>query len=247
MVRIICFWSMLLVMPCLCQVHAADLLARADRLCSKKTLQDMRQCLELTAQAAASSPESYEANWKAARAARFVAEYSKRRNVEGWQDICARLGRKGMAFAKKAVELEPDRVEGHFYYGLCVGNYSDGVSIFTAIGEGLKGKARRHLEKACAIDKTYEDATPVLALGRFWQILPWPMRDRDKALTCYQEALELIPDGSPFRQELYVYLGELLLDMGQKEQKARRLLQRAAAGDNRYFSDWAQRLLKANR
>jgi hypothetical protein len=39
-----------------------------------------------------------------------------------------------MKYAQKAGELDPAKPEGYYYYGLNVGIYSDGVSIFTALG-----------------------------------------------------------------------------------------------------------------
>jgi hypothetical protein len=73
------------------------------------------------------------------------------------------------------------------------------------------------------------------------------MRDRDKALDLYREAQDLIPEDSRFRQELQVYLGGLLLDMGDKEQEARNLLQEAARGESAYFRDWAGRILQEHK
>jgi tetratricopeptide (TPR) repeat protein len=236
-----------MMLPCLCSAGTADLLRQADLAYAANTPGSIQESLSLYEQVLEERPHSFEANWKAARAARFVAETAKRRGVDNWEGICSRFGKKGMEYASKAIELRPERVEGHFYYGLSVGNYADGVSIFTAIGQGLKGKTQTHLEKAVEIDKTYEQATPVLALGRFWEILPWPMRDRDKALDLYREAQDLIPEDSRFRQELQVYLGGLLLDMGDHAQEARNLLQEAARGESAYFRDWAGRILQEHK
>jgi len=210
-----------------------------------RDLQKLKQSLDSYEQAAAAHPDSYEANWKAARSCRFYAEFSKRQGVEGWEELCARFGKKGMRFAQRAFELEPDKVEGHFFYGLCVGTYSDGVSIFTALKEGLKDKTRKHLERAYEIDKHYRHGTPALALGRYWEILPWLAgQDTDKALEYYREAQEIMPQDSRFRPELNVYLGGLLLEEGRNEDEARQLLQAAAASGDPYFSRQARDLLE---
>ena len=52
-----------------------------------------------------------------------------------------------MHYAERAIDLNKKGVQGYFYYGLCVGSYSDGVSILTALREGLKGKTQRALKK----------------------------------------------------------------------------------------------------
>jgi len=149
-----------------------------------------------------------------------------------------------MGFAEKAIALATDKVEGYYYYGLSVGIYSDGVSILTALSEGLKNKTQESFEAAYKIDKTYNKGGPMLSLGRFWTVLPWPMNDEDKALAYlreYQAAGFL--DGS---DEGKIYLSELLIDIGGKdnEAEARQLLQAAAQSPETYFSNWAKRLLK---
>ena len=52
--------------------------------------------------------------------------------------------------------------------------YSNGVSIFTALAEGLKGKIQSSFEKAYELDKMMVDAGPILSLGRFWSVLHEP-------------------------------------------------------------------------
>jgi hypothetical protein len=64
---------------------------------------------------------------------------------------------------------------------------SDGVSVFTALKEGLKDKTQTSFEKTYAIDKMYKEGGPMISLGRFWAVLPWPMRDREKSLQYYRE------------------------------------------------------------
>jgi len=231
------------------EAGAANMPDKAESLYSQgiqhHRLAPLKQALQLFEAAANQHPQSYEANWKAARSCRTYAEYAKRQAVDGWKDICAKYGRKGMGYAHKAFELEPDAVEGHFFYGLCVGVYSDGVSIFTALKEGLKDKTRNHLEAAYRLDKTYRDGTPALALGRFWEVLPWLAgRDTDKALDYYREAETIMPTDSRFRPQLQVYLGGLLLDQGTGEARARQMLQQAAASDDPYFSQRARKLLQ---
>ena len=71
-----------------------------------------------------------------------------------------------------------------------MGVYSDGVSILTALGEGLKDKTQNSFEKTYDIDKMYKEGGPMLSLGRFWAVLPWPMRDRKKSLKYYREYQE---------------------------------------------------------
>ena len=223
---------------------AADNTAEADKLYRLGGLENYKQAIELLEKELAANPDSYEANWKCSRSHREYGNKAKSQKVDGWKDICAEYGKKGMQYAQKAIELEPGRPDGHYYYGLNVGIYSDGVSIFTALSEGLKDKTQTSFEKTYEIDKMYKEAGPMLSLGRFWAVLPWPMRDRDKSLEYYREyqATEYFADNL----EAHFYLGEVLYQIGGKENKAeaKGLLEKAATSEDPYFADQAKDLLK---
>jgi len=222
---------------------AADYIAEADSAFDRGGLDGYKQAIELLEKALADNPDNYEANWKCARAYREYGDEAKSQKVEGWKKICADYGKKGMQYAQKAVELGPEKPDGHYYYGLNVGIYSDGVSVFTALAEGLKDKTQTSFEKTYEINKMYKDAGPMLSLGRFWAVLPWPMRDRKKSLKYYREyqATEYFADNL----EAHFYIGEVLYQSGGKENKAeaKGLLEKAATSDDPYFRDKAKELL----
>ena len=222
---------------------AADYMADADKLFEQGGLVNYKQAIELYQKAIAENPDSYEAHWKCARAYREYGHTAKSQKVEGWKDICAQSGKEGMQYAQKATELDPAKPDGYYYYGLNVGVYSDGVSIFTALAEGLKDKTQSSFEKTYEIDKMFKEGGPMIALGRFWAVLPWPMRDRKKSLNYYREyqATEYFADNI----EAHVYLGELLIQMGGDKNKAeaKGYLEKAAQSDDPYFRDKAKELL----
>ena len=126
---------------------AADPIVDADKLFDQGGLENYKQAIDLYLKALEENPNSYEANWKCARAHREYGDDARKAKMQDWEDICAEYGKKGMQYAAKAIEIEPDRPDGHYYYGLSVGVYSDGVSILTALGEGLKDKTQTSFEK----------------------------------------------------------------------------------------------------
>jgi hypothetical protein len=225
-------------------LNANDLLKQADALYEKGDLDGYGEAADLYLKALEANPDDYELNWKCARAHREYGDEAQEKDVKDWKKICARFGKEGMKYAQRAIELAPDRVEGQYYYGLSVGIYADGVSILTAIAEGLKGKTQKGFEKAYELDKHYNDAGPILSLARFWAVLPWPMKDKKKSLAYYREYQKT--EHFEGNEEAYIFLAELLMDMGGKENKteARILLEKAAKSENSYFKDWAIRLLK---
>jgi tetratricopeptide (TPR) repeat protein len=236
----LCF---LLVMFIPVGLMAADYVAEADKLFDQGGLESYQQAIDLYQKALAENPDSYEANWKCARAYREYGDEAKSKKVEGWKEICAKYGKAGMQYAQKAIELEPEKPDGHYYYGLNVGIYADGVSVFTALAEGLKDKTQSSFEKTYEINKMYKKAGPMLSLGRFWAVLPWPMRDRKKSLKYYREyqATEFFADNA----EANVYLGELLIQIGGEKNKAeaKGYLEKALESDDPYFSDQAKELM----
>ena len=145
---------------------------------------------------------------------------------------------------QELMAAEPERPDGHYYYGLNVGTYSDGVSVFTALREGLKDKTQKSFEKAYELDRMYHRAGPVLSLARFWAVLPWPLYDRKKALAYHREYQQ-----TPFfaeNAEAHFFLGELLGQIGGPENRAesRRWLEKAAASSDTYYRAQARKLLE---
>jgi tetratricopeptide (TPR) repeat protein len=223
-------------------VAAVDYLAEADKIFDQGGVENYKKSIDLYVKAVEQQPDDYEAAWKSARAHREYADKAKKKGVEGWKEICAQYGKAGMQYAQKAIELKPGRPDGHYYYGLNVGIYSDGVSIFTALKEGLKDKTQTSFEKTYEINKMYKEGGPMLSLGRFWAVLPWPLRDRKKSLAYYREYQE-----TPYfatNTEAQLFLAELLIQMGGDETKAEAsgLLETALKSDDPYFKDWATQL-----
>ncbi len=220
-------------------VMAEDLIGEAKALLKQETLDSSKKALDLAVKAVQQQPQSYEANWVVAKAYRFTGDLSKKANVPNWKTICKDYGKKGMEYAEKAIALDPNKVDGHFWYACNVGTYSDGVSILTALKEGLKDKTQKGFETSYKMDKMYNDAGPVLAIGRFWSVLPWPLNDKKKALTYLEEFQKYFPN----KPEGQVYLGQAYLDVSEKA-KAKAVLEKAVASSDKYFSDMAKKMLE---
>ncbi len=224
-------------------LFAVDYLAEADKVFDQGGLENYKKSIDLYVKAVEQAPDDYEANWKGARAYREYADKIKKKGIEGWEDICAQFGKTGMQYAQKAIELKPERPDGHYYYGLNVGIYSDGVSILTALSEGLKGKTQQSFEKTYEINKMYKEGGPMLSLGRFWAVLPWPLRDRKKSLTYYREYQET--QFFATNTEAQLFLAELLIQIGGDENKAeaKGYVAKGLKSNDPYFKNYAEQLL----
>ncbi len=221
---------------------AVDYLAEADKIYDQGGIENFQKSIDLYVKAVEQQPDDYEANWKCARAHRQYADQARKKDVAGWKEICAQYGKTGMQYAQKAIELKPERPDGHYFYGLNVGIYSDGVSIFTALKEGLKDKTQKSFEKTYEINKMYRDGGPMLSLGRFWAVLPWPMRDRKKSLAYYREYQQTPHFATNTEAQLFV--AELLIQISGDDNRAeaKGYVEKALKSDDPYFNDWAKQL-----
>jgi tetratricopeptide (TPR) repeat protein len=164
--------------------------------------------------------KNYEAYWKIARAYFYLGDLLP--ETKEMRDQHREMGLEGMPYAKKAVELNPRGVEGHYYYTLTLGQYSIGISIIKALAKGLGPQYEEHIEKALEIDRNYDTAGPLRAIGRYWYQVPWPKRDLKKSIHYLKEGVA----SAPTSIRGHVYLGESYLKAGEKE-LAKRHLQKA--------------------
>jgi tetratricopeptide (TPR) repeat protein len=194
-----------------------------------KGIPQLKAEADAAVKAAAAAPSDYAANWGAAEACRKYGDEMVTQTSEGWKDLAKAAARDGMKYGELATKLNPSGVEGWYWYGLCVGTYSDCVSIVTAMTEGLKGKTQKAFESCYAIGKTYDEGGPILALGRFWQVLPSIAgRDLKKAEQLYNEYIGLFGSGKDPNKDAWYYRGSLYKDTGRAD-LARADLQKAAS------------------
>ncbi|MCF8037183.1 MAG: hypothetical protein K9K62_09955 [Desulfobacteraceae bacterium] len=219
-------------------------LDRADLLYAEGSMESLKESVTRYKQIGQQHPDSYEAFWKAARSCRVITRMAVIGELDDLEQIGASFGKQGMELAQKAIALEPEKVEGHYYYAVNVGGYAKGASIWSILSEGLKNKAEKHLKKAYEIDREYNGFVLLMHMGLYYEVLPWYAgRDKDKALEHYREALLLMPEQSPYRSQLHVLAGKLMLVQGVEENRARQLLRKVAESDSRYFSSKALEIL----
>jgi tetratricopeptide (TPR) repeat protein len=192
-------------------------------------IESLRSASEAAGKAAAAAPSDYAANWAAAMAYREYGNELVDQESKGWKDSAKKAAKEGMKYGEIAQKLNPKGVEGWYWYGLCVGTYSDCVSILTALGEGLKGKTQKSFETAYDLDKTYDTGGPYLSLGRFWQVLPGIAgRDLKKAEQLFNDYISLYGTKPNANKDAWYYRGELYKDT-KRSAEAKADLQKAAS------------------
>jgi tetratricopeptide (TPR) repeat protein len=169
--------------------------------------------------AAGLAPGSYAVLWRQAQLIGWRSEEPTLAKTEK-----SRLGKLGWEVGDQARALEPGKVEGHFFSMVGVGNYSLGIGVFSALAQGIEGKFRERLSRAEAIDPGFQAGAIPMSWGRFYYELPWPKHDARQSEKYLRDAIAR--HGENVRP--WVYLGDLLLDEGRKDE-ARAAWQRAAS------------------
>jgi len=99
---------------------------------------ELKANFEAAVKLAAAAPQDYALNWQAAQAARKYGDYLVVEETAGWKDTARAAAKEGIKYGEVAFKLNPTGIEGWYWYGLCVGTYSDCVSIIKALAEGLR-------------------------------------------------------------------------------------------------------------
>ncbi len=190
---------------------------------------ELKAKFEAAAKLAAAAPQDYTLNWQAAQAARKYGDFLVVEESPGWKETARTAAKEGIKFGEVAFKLNPTGIEGWYWYGLCVGTYSDCVSILKALAEGLKGKTQMGFENAYKFDKMYDNGGPILSLGRFWQVLPGIAgQDRKKAEQLFNEYISLFGAKEDPNESAWYYRGQLYKDTGRTAE-AKADLQKAAS------------------
>lgn len=153
--------------------------------------------------------------WRWARLSHFRAMQASARPDEAVRHFAA-----GADEAKQAVALQPNRVEGHFWYSVNFIEAARGRS-WLAAARALP-TAMRHIERAVAIDEGYHFAGPLRVWGKMTQQKPLLMGGSlDTALDILRRALQIAPANST---SLFYYAETLIAD--QQRPPAREALRK---------------------
>ncbi|MBS2021615.1 MAG: tetratricopeptide repeat protein [Deltaproteobacteria bacterium] len=137
----------------------------------------LSKLMKIIDDAIARNPKDFEAWWRKAQLLCWQANGQ----ADG-SDLKAAYGKACMNAGEKAATLKPDDARGHYWCGVGIGVYSEGVGILTALTEGLEGKFRDQVQTAMKLDEGYNDGGARQLWGRFFFKLPWPKRDVDESI-----------------------------------------------------------------
>jgi len=133
--------------------------------------------------------DRYEVQWRLARALFFLGQQA------GSRDSGRQLYAAGIGSGERAVALNGDRVEGHFWVGV-------NLALFAETNGGIRGVralrwARLELRRAIEIDERYHGAGPLRVLGRLDHKAPRILGgNRKRSRELLDRALAIAPSNS---------------------------------------------------
>jgi hypothetical protein len=150
--------------------------------------------------------DRYEVQWRLARALFFLGQDAGSRNP------ALQLYSAGIGAGERAVALNSDRVEGHFWVGV-------NLALFAEANGGIRGLralrwARLELTRAIEIDEGYHGAGPLRVLGRLNHKAPRILGgSRKRSRELLDRALAIAPSNSV----TLAYAAELAIENGEVE------------------------------
>src|SRR5262245_7405168 len=155
---------------------------------------------------------TYQFLWRASRACYFVGD-----QVAEAEKI--RFFERGVETGQRAIALEPNAVEGHFWLAANYGGLAEQKGPFKALQ--LIKKIRAGMETVLQINEGYQNGAAYLALGEIDRQLPGIIGGNlDRAISRLEKGLSVAPNNL----EIKLSLAEAYLERKRKED-ARHLLQ----------------------
>jgi hypothetical protein len=203
-----------------------EFLARLDALHLRRDEPAAQEEAHRLAEAALkAAPTDYGTLWRAARV-RFSESDERARSAQER----SRLGKEAYDLAQRAIAVNPDDVAGHYWATLGIGSYAEGMGILRALASGIESKFKRPLERATALDESYDHGNIPAIWAAYYLELPWPKRDRPRAAQQALRALAINPANLRAR----LYQARIAADEGHPAAARSLLAEIAAAPTGRY-------------
>lgn len=152
---------------------------------------------------------NYEIAWQTARLVYFIGNYGEgeKRFVDTKDGV--KLFNYGVEAGKLAMSLDPEKVEGNYWYAIDLGSYGLAKGILSVAVNASDGMAA--LKKAMSIDPTYHWYGSSRILGRYYQELPGLFGgSTEKAKQLLMQASNKAPE----YDNNWVFLGQFYLKRG---------------------------------
>ena len=170
-----------------------------------------KQSLAVVERALASDGGNYQWLWRAARVYYYVGDEAGKNEKLGYFQ-------KGIDIAQRAITVQPNAVEGHFWLGANYGGYSEEKGALKAL-QTVK-KIRAEMETVLRLNDRYCDGGAYLALGEMDRELPRIAGGSlSRAIARLEQGIKIAPNNL----EMKLSLAQAYQEDGRKEDARRQL------------------------
>jgi tetratricopeptide (TPR) repeat protein len=169
----------------------------------RASLASARRAADLWVAMLAADARNFDAAWKLARAAYWLGGHAPDAERRGFLE-------RGIDAGRKAIALQPNRPEGHFWMAANMGALAESYGV----RQGLKYRkpVKEALETVLRLDAGFQGGSADRALGRWYFKVPRLFGgNRRLAETHLRKSLTYSPDSTVS----HFFLAELLLDEGR--------------------------------
>ncbi|NBO37220.1 hypothetical protein EBU99_01415 [bacterium] len=154
--------------------------------------------------------DNFEVLWRMARLSYYGGFFALANDASSEEKM--EVFQVGTESGERARRLEPNRVEGHYWYAVTLGGWGIAKGILKALSSA--GPMREALTEAIKIDQKYHYAGPLRVRGRLYNKLPGMISfgDNQKALEDLKKAVSLAPES----KLNHVYLSEVQAKLQNK-------------------------------
>jgi tetratricopeptide (TPR) repeat protein len=221
------------------QQSASDPDALYDR---RDDLASARQAADIWQTRVKQNPKDFESAWKAARARYWLGSHAPEGERRAFLD-------QGIAAARAAVAVEPNKPEGHFWLAANMGTLAESFGLRQGIK--YRGEIKDELLTVLRLDPAFQQGSADRALGRWYYKVPGLFGGSDKKS---EEHLRQSLTYNPNSAASLFFLADTLTDEGKKDE-ARQVLDRLFkapvdpewAPEDRDFKQQGQKLLDSLR
>jgi len=96
--------------------HALETASKADELLSSGGLENYKQAMDIYVGLADQEPGNFEYNFNAAKSIWKYGFETEKLDLPDWKETCKVMGKKGMAYAEKAISQAPNKPDAYLYY-----------------------------------------------------------------------------------------------------------------------------------
>lgn len=191
-----------------------DVIVQGDELYTQ--MKDMASAKEAQAkymEALRKTEDKYDAYWRIARILYYIGSHTENKKEK------KTIFSQGIYYAKKAIELKPEKPDGHYWLGVNYGVYGETRGVLKSLS--LVKPIKKAMNRVIELNHGYEDGGPDRVLGRVYYKLPgFAGGSKKKSLEHLLKSKEFGPDDALTR----IYLADTYLALKEKD-KAREELE----------------------